>query len=271
MQRLVLPAAAVAAAFLSTSAPATVVSFEDLGLGASTNRENLTPGFTSGGATFANTWTDWGTYTGWNGFAQSTRTDTTTPGWTNQFSSFSGGGAGGSATYAVGYDDGWSAGVDMTVAFTGDATVNGLYVNNTTYTALTIRDGDAAFGLLPFGQGDWYKLTLQGFDAANGSLGSVDFYLADYRPLIPAERYVISGWTFIDLSALGPTVRRLELTLDSSDVGPWGINTPTYVAIDNLDYAVPEPGAAGLLVGGLGGLWLFVRRRTSTDESAAGA
>jgi hypothetical protein len=267
MQRFVLPAAAVAAAILALPATATVATFEDLGLGSNTNRENLTPGFTSGGASFANTWTDWGSYTGWNGFAQSSRTDTTTPGWTNQFSSFSGGGAGGSATYAVGYDDGWSPAVDLTITFAQDALVNGLHVNNTTYTALTIRDGDPGFGLLPFGQGDWYLLTLEGFDASSGSLGSLDFYLADYRPLIPAERYIIAEWTYIDLSSFGPTVRRLELTLDSSDVGPWGINTPTYVAVDNLDYTVPEPGAAGLLLGGLGGLWLFARRRAATRDS----
>ncbi len=269
MQRFVLPAAAVAAGLLlAVPATATVVTFESLGLGANTNRQNLTPGFTSDGAVFANTWSDWGTYTGWNGFAQSTRTDATTPGWLNQYASFSGNGAGGSATYLVGYDDGWSPAVDLTIAFSSDVTVNGLYVNNTTYTALTIRDGDAGFGTVPFGAGDWYKLVLQGFDASNGSLGSVDFYLADYRSLIPAERYIISAWTPIDLSSLGSAVRRLELTLDSSDVGAWGINTPTYVAVDNLDYVVPEPAAAGLLLGGFGGLWLFVRRRMAARDFA---
>jgi len=271
MQRFFLPAAAVAAALLALPATAAVISFEDLGLGANTNRENLTPGFTSGGATFANTWTDWGTFTGWNGFAQSTRINTTTPGWTNQFSSYSGSGAGGSATYAVGYDDGYSPAVDMTITFPSDVTVNGLHVNNTTYTALTIRDGDAAFGVLPFDAGDWYKLILQGFDASNGSLGAIDFYLADYRSLIPAERYIISAWTYIDLSSLGPTVRQLKMTLDSSDVGAFGINTPTYVAVDNVTYTVPEPGAAGLLLAGLGGLWAYVRRRGGAAESSPDA
>jgi len=269
MQRFVLPAAAVAAALLVIPAAATVVTFEDLGLGVNTNRENLTPGFASGGAAFANTWTDWGSYTGWNGFAQSTRTDTTTPGFGNQFSSFSGNGAGGSATYAVGYDDGFSAGVDMTLAFAADVQVDGLYVNNTTYTALSIRDGDGFTA--PFGEGDWYKLTLRGFDAADAALGAMDFYLADYRSAVPGERYIVSDWTLVDLSGFGATVRRLELTLDSSDVGPWGLNTPTYVAVDNVQYTVPEPGAVGLLVGGLGGMLLFRRRRAGTGESLAGS
>ncbi len=268
MQRFVLPAAAVAAALLVLPAAAQVVTFEDLGLGVNTNRENLTPGFASGGAAFANRWTDGGAYTSWNGFAQSTRTDTTTPGWTNQFSSFSGNGAAGSATYAVGYDSG-SAGVEMTIAFATDVQVDGLYVNNTTYTALSIRDGDAFTS--PFAEGDWYRLTLRGFDASDVALGAADFYLADYRSAVPAERYIVSDWTLVDLSSLGATVRRLELTLDSSDVGPWGINTPTYVAVDNVQYTVPEPGAAGLLLGGLGGMWLFVRRRMSAGESAPGA
>jgi hypothetical protein len=38
--------------------------------------------------------------------------------------------------------------------------------------------------------------------------------------------------------------------MDSSDVGAFGVNTPTYVALDNL-VAVPEPAALGVIGIGL--------------------
>jgi hypothetical protein len=49
----------------------------------------------------------------------------------------------------------------------------------------------------------------------------------------------------LDLTALGAPAS-IALSWESTDVGSFGINTPTYVAIDNL-VLTPEPGSAALL------------------------
>ena len=56
--------------------------------------------------------------------------------------------------------------------------------------------------------------------------------------------------------------RQLTFTLESSDNGPFGMNTPAYFALDNLTVVpVPEPGALALFGGGLLGIGLIGLRR----------
>ncbi|MEM9177023.1 MAG: DUF4465 domain-containing protein, partial [Myxococcota bacterium] len=90
------------------------------------------------------------------------------------------------------------------------------------------------------------------------STGTVEFLLADYTAPGTEDDYIVTDWTFVDLSSLG-VVSRLAFSFESSDVGAFGINTPTYFAIDNLQ-TVPEPGTALLLLGGLAGLAAHRRR-----------
>ena len=40
----------------------------------------------------------------------------------------------------------------------------------------------------------------------------------------------------VDLSAFDQPVARLDFRFESSDMGQWGINTPTYFAIDDLSF-----------------------------------
>ena len=71
---------------LALTARAGSADFEDLGL-ATNSFADSTP-FTSRGVQFNNNFTDFGGgFTGWEGFARSTKTDTTTPGFGNQYSS----------------------------------------------------------------------------------------------------------------------------------------------------------------------------------------
>jgi len=262
-------AAGLVCAVGSTRVSGAVIGFEEYGLPPA-SAAPYTGGFTIGAAHFANTFSVWGAYTSWNGFAVSTMTDTSTPGHVNQFSCIAGHGAGGSPAYAVGYDDHWSIGPDMVVTFPDDVQLLSLQVNNTTYAYLSMRDGDAfakKFGGPSGTDPDWFLLRLRAFDAVNALLGTIDFYLADYRFPDPADDYIVATWTPIDLTAFGSTVRRLEMTLDSSDVGPWGVNTPTYVAVDNLQY-IPEPAAAGLAVLGAAAAALLRRRLAAAVAEA---
>lgn len=262
--------AAVIGVSLSNAAVITV-DFENFSLPMNSALP-YTGGFTAGGVHFQNTWTSWGAWTSWNGFAVSTWNDTATPGYLNQFSSFSGNGAEGTSHYLVGYDDGFSLGPDLIMTFPTDVLVMGLYVNNTTYAGLAMRDGDDGglgiakkFGGPSGTDPDWFVLNIAAYDAASNLIATNSFFLADYRFPNSSEDYVISTWTWLDLSPFGPQVRRLEFTLDSSDVGLWGINTPTYVAMDQLKY-IPEPGTLAFIAFGLAAILLGRRRCDSLPK-----
>lgn len=226
----------------------TAVDFEDLPLvgeavqayagpggGIFYNGSDLTGGFEVGGAFFENAFTDWGGgFTSWAGWSYSTTTDTETPGFVNEFSAFPGGAAGGSV-YAVGYLDAFSGYDPLEIALpAGRKAPLSVAVTNTTYAALAIRDGISGdFPVEAFGTGDTFKLIVKGKDWMGQDTGTVEFYLADYRVEVETP-YVVDSWIDVDISPLGTEVAAISLSLESTDVGEFGMNTPAYVALDNL-------------------------------------
>lgn len=240
--------ACLAAGLLAAPALALTASFEDLGLGSEAVLDPPTSGggFTSGGIRFEND----GAFVG---FSASTTTDTTTPGFTNQYSNVTGAGAGGSAAFGIAYSD-------ATIVLPTPQVVLGAEFTNTTYAALSMRDGDAfakQFGGPSGSDPDFFRLLVEGLDAQGTSTGTVPLMLADYRFADDRLDYILEEWVFLDLTGLG-VVSSLRLSWESSDVGAFGLNTPAYVAIDDLT-TVPEPGTAILLGLGLAGL---ARRRS---------
>lgn len=250
---------------LATAAGAQVVDFEDVGANLPIdgmdyyNGADGAGGFTSGGATFSNTFTDFGGgFTGWEGWAYSQMTDTTTPGFGNQYSAFTGSGVGGSETYGVGFPGGTGAGGITVITFEGERTLSGGYFTNTTYAALSMRDGDGfakKFGGASGDDPDWLLLTVLGYDAADALTGSVEIYLADYRFADNSLDYILDEWLWVDLTGL-EGVQSLDFVLSGSDVGDFGLNTPAYFALDDL-VIIPEPATALLCAGGLIALALW--------------
>ena len=179
----------------------------------------------------------------WNQWAYSNANDTTTPGFTNQFSSFAGGGAEGSSTFGIGFPD--QSNVFEPPTISRDSSdmrqFKSLMVTNTTYAALSMRDGDAfakRFGGASGNDPDFLLLTITGKDADDNSIGTVDFYLADYRSNDNSLDYIVDEWTDVDLRSIADA-RSLEFSVTSSDVGPFGINTPAYFAVDHITLARP--------------------------------
>ncbi len=214
--------------------------------------------FVSRGVRFSNfSDGDWGF---WEGFAYSNMSDTTTPGYANQYSAYTGTGYNaGDDIYAVGYV-GFST--IPTVTFESETLVAGGYFTNTTYAALAMLNGEGSakkFGGPSGDDPDWFVLTITGRDSQANVTGAVDFYLADYRFADNSRDYIVDTWQFVDLTSLG-AVSSIELTLSSSDVGQYGMNTPAYFAMDNL-VLVPEPSTAVLLAAGAVVMCLRKKRR----------
>ena len=228
--------------------------------------------FSSGSATFSNSHTnvylaaDAGggvSYDYWNGWAYSKDTDTSTPGFSSQYSAIAGRGADGSANYGISYTA-TSISFSSAVDFTG----LGIEVTNTTYSYFSMLNGDsfakkfgddsATEGTVETDQADWFLLTVEG-NLSGDSTGSVDFYLADYRYADSSQDYIVSAWEYIDLSSLG-LVDELSFILSSSDNGSFGMNTPNYFAIDNIG-VVPESSAYAMIAGFLALCLTIIRRR----------
>jgi hypothetical protein len=216
-----------------------VVTFDDLTLAPNSHYDGSdgSGGFTSNGIFFENTYdTSWSFWS--SGFIYSNSTDNTTPGYTNDFSAITGIGGNNSANYGVNY----AGNIDLGAAYV----VSELQVTNTTYAYLSMRDGDGigkkfgdstnADGALDGTNGeDFFRLIIVGKDANQLITDSVIYYLADFRFDDNNLDYIIDSWETIDLLPLG-SVRYLEFTLESSDVGQFGMNTPAYFALDNLTY-----------------------------------
>lgn len=223
------------------------------------NGEDYSGGFESGDVHFFNEYEydDVWQMAFWKGFSYSNIKDNTTPGHANQYAAFSGGAHAGDI-YAVGYHSiAWGDSPEyqprLTLAIPDE--VLGLYVTNTTYAALYMRDGDAVFGVEPFQQGDYFALHISGYDVNDDQLGMTTIYLADFRSLIPEEHYVVSSWQHVDLSSFGSEVKSLRFSTESSD--PFA---PSYFALDSI-VVVPEPGTALLSVIGCLVLCLLRKRR----------
>jgi hypothetical protein len=173
---------------------------------------------------------EWGGY--WKGFSISSHTDTLTPGYFNQYSSIVGAGANSSEKYAVAYASTGDSAVIYLQRTANTEAIETVYprslmITNSTYTYLTIKDGDMFS--TRFGEGDWFKVTIAGYRDAEKT-GLLDFYLADFRE---GKTEIIDKWIKVDLSALG-RADRLVFSFDSTDKTAGWINTPAYACIDNL-------------------------------------
>lgn len=106
-----------------------------------------------------------------------------------------------------------------------------VYITNTTYAALTMKNGNAFSKILNFDDKDWLKITIIGKDINDKVTGSVEHYLADFRT--KDSKGISTAWEKVDLKALGK-VYKVTFKMEGSDIGQYGLNTPAYFCMDDL-------------------------------------
>ena len=171
----------------------------------------------------------------WGGFTASNRTDLNQSGINAQYTAASGCGYDGSTQYAVAYTMGVQT--DVYAADGQSHTVTGCYVTNNLWTYQDILQG--GYGELPYGGStgndpDWFKVTATGKNASGQTVGTLDFYLADYRFANNEEDYVLNTWEWFDLSPLG-NVATISFSLSSSRGSGYNMITPAYFCMDNFN------------------------------------
>ncbi|HMQ46616.1 MAG TPA: DUF4465 domain-containing protein [Saprospiraceae bacterium] len=170
----------------------------------------------------------------WSGWAISSVTDNETPGFLNQYSAIAGGGAEGTANYALTY-----AFDPVVIRLENEAAggaVEGVYITNSTYAYFSMLEGDGfakKFGGETGNDPDFFLLQIQKYEDGQLHPETISFYLADYRFENNGADYIVDEWTYIDLSPLG-NMDSLSFSLSSSDVGIFGMNTPAYFCLDQL-------------------------------------
>ena len=209
-----------------------IADFEEFNLPQDTynNGSDGSGGFISGNVLLPNDYSfDFNAWTGW---ALSTMRDTLSPGFLNQYSCITGSGAGQTETYAVAF-----ALEPATIKLIDPAnSVDGMFVCNATYPYWSMLEGDGfskRFGGADGNDPDFFLMTIKKYRDGILSTDSVEFYLADFRPEDPGDDYIVDEWTYVDLSTLG-AADSLHISLSSSDVGIFGMNTPAFFCVDKI-------------------------------------
>jgi hypothetical protein len=182
-----------------------------------------------------------------SGFAISTKTDSVTEGFTNLYSCITPSGNNQSATYAVGKPGGVIKQHTFSTGSNKKTLFNYVYVNNSAYAYYSMLNGDffaKKFGGNTGNDSDWFLLKIVGYKSEVVdtttiiNTDTVFFYLADYRFADNSRDYIVKNWTKVDLTGLG-RVDSISFFLSSSDVGAYGMNTPAFFCIDDIEFVEP--------------------------------
>ena len=171
----------------------------------------------------------------WGGFTASNRTDLNQSGLDAQYTAAAGCGYDGSAQYAVAYTMGMQT--DVYASDGQSHTVTGCYVTNNLWAYQDMLQG--GYGEPPYGgptgnDPDWFKVTATGKNASGQTVGTLDFYLADFRFANNEEDYILNTWEWFDLSSLG-NVATISFSLSSSRGSGYNMITPAYFCMDNFN------------------------------------
>ena len=183
----------------------------------------------SGGFTFTTLYNAaWGS---WSGYAVSNQTSTEFNSYDNdQYHNCVGSGYGGSSNFVVAFPSTYGEAVEVNDP--AGKEISGFYVTNTANNVKAYTEGD---GMTPgaFTTGDWCLLTITA-TRSDDTQATTSVYLADYRSATEADHYYINRWQWVSLAELGQ-VKSLKFEVSSSRANDWGMTTPGYFCMDNLD------------------------------------
>jgi len=218
-----------------------ISDFENISVPENSYVKNSGPegSFSSGAIILPNMYTDAGSFDFWEGWVISNVMDTLTPGFTNEGASWAGSGYL-SSNYAVCYSISAVVKIELMPDYP-NSIIEGMYVSNSSYSALAMRDGDAfakKFGGETGNDPDYFYISIKKWLNGTLSQDSLNFYLADYRFSDNSDDYILKDWTWLDLKSLG-RVDSLRIEFFSSDTGSFGINTPAYLCVENITVRLP--------------------------------
>lgn len=170
-------------------------------------------------------------YAYWGGFVQSKVKDTNAANgvFANQYAVYNSTTPSGDS-FILYYYDAYNEPCDIVLKEA--VTLQDVKLNLTTYTYASITNEDINTFARAFGDGDYLKVVFTGM-SGDEVTGVVECYVVDYRD---GKREMMTDWNICSLSGLGSGYDRVSLTIETTDTGEWGANTPLYIALDDLSY-----------------------------------
>ena len=170
----------------------------------------------------------------WEGFTLSTVSQDTA----NVLGCVANGGLGGVATpYIIGYYSEWVSSIQgyssNIVKLNKDYYPEYVYICQNSNTKEGITHG--VFNSRPFTQEDTLTLIIQALDSTMQPTATTHYYLA-------VDGQKNNGWVKVPLNSLGKT-SRLSFSMQTTEIGEFGSNTPLYFALDGLTINTKVPTA----------------------------
>ena len=170
-------------------------------------------------------------YAYWGGFAQSMVKDANAANgvFANQYAVYNDSAASGDS-FLIYYYDSFNEPCDIRLK--RDVLLSDVKLNLTTYAYASITNEAINDFARAFIDGDYLKVIFTGMKG-NDVTGVVECYVVDFRD---GKREMATNWSEYSLSGLGEGYNRVRVTIETTDVGEWGANTPLYIALDDLTY-----------------------------------